>query len=102
MNTLLLSLVPPIFGTLICNVTVALEGRGDEAQFYSAGAPQQHCTYYLTNCARPLLGDVFDDAGIVADRIQMARVLNNERQMLNSCAIFAPDGSDCWYVPSGA
>ena len=57
---------------------IAMAGRDDEAQFYSAGAPQQHCSYYWTNCGRPLLGDVFDDAGLVADRIHMARVLKNE------------------------
>ena len=58
----------------------ALEGRDVEERFYSAGEPQLHCTYYFTNSGKPLLGDVFDEAGLVADRIQMARLLQHEKR----------------------
>ena len=43
------------------------------------GAQQAHCTYYFTNAGRPLLGDVFIEAGQVADRVQLAHLLSHQR-----------------------
>jgi hypothetical protein len=60
----------------------SLQGRAQEEVFYQSGTPQVHCTYYFTNAGRPLLGDVFCEAGKVADRVQLAHLLSNQSHKL--------------------
>ena len=56
--------------------TAALLGRTMEGNFYNCGEQQQQCAYYFTNSGRALLGDVFAEAGQIADQVQLARLLH--------------------------